>query len=194
MHHLFKRIFHHAPRNTHRGGFTLIELLVVVLIIGILASTALPQYQRAVEKSRGTQALTLLKSVYQAAETFYMANGNFPTEFSQLDIDIPYKSSASIVPGSTQALADSYWGLELINWTKYKGFLMTRLSGPYKGSQFLVWKEHEAANVPKDQIICGEQVSGSYAFTKPEGEFCVKLFRGVKKAAGSGGRMYAIPL
>ncbi len=56
-------------------GFTLIELLVVVLIIGILAAVAVPQYQKAVEKSRLTEALVLMKSLQSSMDRYILENG-----------------------------------------------------------------------------------------------------------------------
>ena len=67
-------------------GFTLIELLVVVLIIGILAAMAMPQYFKAVERSRMTEAVTLLGNVAQAQQRKYLQIGKYATKFTALDV------------------------------------------------------------------------------------------------------------
>ena len=56
-------------------GFTLIELLVVVLIIGILAAIAVPQYQKAVEKSRLAEALVNMDTIIKNVDLAILEKG-----------------------------------------------------------------------------------------------------------------------
>jgi prepilin-type N-terminal cleavage/methylation domain-containing protein len=88
-------------RKTGEEGFTLIEMLVVVLIIGILAAIALPQYQAAVLKSRFATVMQNTKILKEAEERYYLINGEYTPDLTKLDISISGCDTAS---GSGQSL------------------------------------------------------------------------------------------
>ncbi len=69
-------------------AFTLIELLVVVLIIGILAAIALPQYRVAVQKAKLARLIPLADALYKAEEAYFLANGKYTSDLSLLDVQI----------------------------------------------------------------------------------------------------------
>ncbi len=69
-------------------GFTLIELLVVILIIGLLAAVALPQYQKAVEKGRASEAIVLLDTLYKGQTLYHLEHGYFTDDLKELSITL----------------------------------------------------------------------------------------------------------
>ena len=72
-----------------RKGFTLIEMLVVVLIIGILAAIAFPQYEKAVNRTRLTEAFLLGRFFRDAQRMYFMRTGRYADTYEELGIDMP---------------------------------------------------------------------------------------------------------
>ncbi len=106
------------PRSNQ--GFTLLELLVVVMIIGLLASFALPQYKRSVRRAEMMEGLTYGKTIYDSALRYKSVNSDAPTLFSQLDVGFQGINSDSNV------IKDGNFAYELNN----SGItIMSRLGG-----------------------------------------------------------------
>ncbi|MDR0291509.1 MAG: prepilin-type N-terminal cleavage/methylation domain-containing protein [Elusimicrobium sp.] len=83
-----------------KSAFTLIELLVVVLIIGILAAAAVPQYQKSVLKSKLAESMIVAKAVKEAEDRYFLAAGSYTADINDLDVDVSFKNCVS--SGSAQ--------------------------------------------------------------------------------------------
>lgn len=108
-------------------GFTLIELLVVVLIIGILSAVALPQYRKAVAKSRLMRATAALDAFYTAQQEYYLANGAYTCDREALSIKVEVSSCHNFGSWGFMQAGGSYGAYLEWNWNR--GQLQRRCYG-----------------------------------------------------------------
>ena len=127
--------------NKKKKGFTMIELLVAILIIGILAAIALPQYRRAMIKTESTQMLTNLQAFHQAQQNFYFFSEKYAETFASLEVGFKDFSRDKC----SEDFIHSYGHSDMICNDKYALIMSTTfgtasltvfLNGPYRMSGF----------------------------------------------------------
>ena len=65
-------------------GITIIELMIVIVIIGIMASIAYPQYREFAARAKRTEAKSALLQIAQNQERFYLSNSTFTNDMQNL--------------------------------------------------------------------------------------------------------------
>ena len=129
----------------NKTGFTLIEILIVVLIIGLLASIAVPGYRKAVEKSKVADALTTMSAVAKSEHGFYLAKNKYTKDFADLDV--------SLIDKDGNKAEDS--SFETVNYTftlQKDNIKAERANGEY--SLYKFYEEDSVYCLPREHYIC----------------------------------------
>lgn len=158
-------------------GFTLIELLVVVLIIGILAAVALPQYNKAVLKSRVTELTSFFNAAEKAMDLYFMDNGPSSADWEVLHnkLDFDFSSFGTDVSSAIRSFANTWqaeiytdpsgWAIAMDTWSRFGGIV--RIIKSYNTStgtitQTCTWSSN---NKDKGKDICEAFVANKSGWT-----------------------------
>ena len=175
----------------NKSGFTLIEMLVVVLIIGILAAVALPQYQKIIAKSKSAQMYEAVSEIAKTAQIFYIVNGSWPSSFDDLDIDYELSDVEDSACGSSSNIGgiktNGEFEFLIANRPSFSQVSVRLVKGPYKCTGFSMFFRYPSYLNLENKLLCYEKGTSDMRGSKnQQGDFCegVMKYRFYMRADG----------
>lgn len=152
-----------------RAGFTLLELLIVVLIIGVLAAVALPQYKLTVCKAHMAQVETVNRQIYDAHRAYILANGKAAENFDDLGFSLPGYVKKTDTVGA-EYLSNGDYSFHL-----HPGDGVPRIEGQYNGVCKAVLYTYRSATAHKPwpgHCISYDDAAYKYCLSRWPGSSC----------------------
>ena len=107
-------------RKTRSSGFSLVELTIVVIVLGVLATFAVPRFMTAVERTKAGESFAYLAEIRSAQARHNARAGEYAQMVGDLDVVISAPSNFAV-----SAISSNDWEVE---WT----MTLTRV-GPASG-------------------------------------------------------------
>lgn len=104
-----------------KAGFSLVELTIVVVILGILATFAVPRFMSSVEKTKASEAFNYLSQIESAQGRYNAENGKYANQTSKLDIDFD-KPEFFNVSGVSSSNWETKWEMTLTRNSASSGY------------------------------------------------------------------------
>ena len=98
--------------NNKKSGFSLVELTIVVVILGVLATFAVPRFMSSVEKTKASEAFTYLSQIESAQARYNAENGRYTNRLNDLDISLDRPEFFSI-SGPYSSNWETKWEMKL---------------------------------------------------------------------------------
>ena len=155
-------------------AFTLIELLVVVLIIGILAAIAVPQYQKAVLKAQIHKGVPLVESLYQAEQAYYLTHGEFAKDIDNLDLTVPINNSCTKNQDTTTSFYICDFG-KIGSWDHFKNVQFQDPTYSIAYLHILVDDERRKEGSDPALLKAGQRYCFARPASKPAQDICQNM-------------------
>lgn len=130
----------------NKSGFTLLEIIIVLIIIGVLASLALPKFFSTVEYSRSAEALRLIGSTRESLQRCYLMQRDYDNctlaniDFDPTETDNPHFTYTKVDGGvngftitATRNTLDGGTAGDTINFSYASGVVTRTGTGAFAG-------------------------------------------------------------